>query len=462
MRRLSRNITEIQGYIVAFYKNGGIDMYQYLSKLVVYRKLENASILKALADIMKKIENQSELEVNGYREELIAEIYTQINVLLDVATENGFDENLWKNYLAYILATNENPFSITCEKSGAMEGSVNQFAVSDFQIFKELFDYDFSGIEQLLGVNCFSIITNYHSIRKSGKRYNTNVSEAVRYLSSKIDEAKDGNDVFDVVTSFYRDYGVGLFGLNKAFRIKHEGQLELIPITNTEDIHLDDLVGYEIQKKKLIDNTRAFVEGKKANNVLLFGDSGTGKSTSIKAILNEFYPEGLRMIEIYKHQFEDLSAVIAMIKNRNYKFIIYMDDLSFEEFEIEYKYLKAVIEGGLEIKPENVLIYATSNRRHLIRETWSDRSDMSKDELHRSDTMQEKLSLVARFGISINYSAPSKKEFENIVLNLAAKHREITLSKEEILAKANIWEMMNGGCSGRTAQQLINYLLGQA
>ena len=139
-----------------------------------------------------------------------------------------------------------------------------------------------------------------------------------------------------------------------------------------------------------------------------------------------------------------------------------MDDLSFEEFEIEYKYLKAVIEGGLEIKPENVLIYATSNRRHLIRETWSDRSDMSKDELHRSDTMQEKLSLVARFGISINYSAPSKKEFENIVLNLAAKHREITLSKEEILAKANIWEMMNGGCSGRTAQQLINYLLGQA
>ena len=436
-------------------------MYQYIAKLVVYQKLENGSILKELADIIKKSENPLTIKDNGYKQELIARLYTQINALLDVATENGFDDNLWKNYLAYILATNVNPFSTTCEKVGAREGSVNQFAISDFQIFKEMFDYDFSGLEKLLDVDCFSIITNYHSIKKSGKRYNANVSGAVRYLSKKIDEAKDGKEVFDVVTSFYRDYGVGLLGLNKAFRIKHEEKLELIPITNTEDIHLCDLVGYEIQKKKLIDNTRAFVEGKKANNVLLFGDSGTGKSTSIKAILNEFYADGLRMIEIFKHQFQDLSSVIAMIKNRNYKFIIYMDDLSFEEFEIEYKYLKAVIEGGLEIKPENVLIYATSNRRHLIRETWSDRSDRSDDELHRSDTMQEKLSLVARFGISINYSKPSKKEFEDIVLNLAARHKEITLSKEEILSKANIWEMMNGGCSGRTAQQFINYLLGQ-
>ena len=438
-------------------------MYYNLSKLVVYKKLQNGGILKELADIILKSENVTALQEVGYKEELITRIYTQINSLLDIATEYGFDENLWKNYLAYILATNENPFSMTCEKTGAREGSVNQFATSDFKIFKNLFDYDFSHIEKSLNIDCFSIITNYQSIKKSGKRYNTNVSEAVRYLSKAIDACKDGNEVFQVVTDFYRDYGVGKLGLNKAFRIQHEEELHLIPITNTEDVGLNDLVGYEIQKKKLMENTRAFIEGKKANNVLLFGDSGTGKSTSVKAILNEFYKDGLRMIEIYKHQFQDLSSVIAMIKNRNYKFIIYMDDLSFEEFEIEYKYLKAVIEGGLEIKPDNVLIYATSNRRHLIRETWNDRSDMKNEAgIHHSDTMQEKLSLVARFGISINYSAPTKKEFENIVLNLANRHKEIRLSKEEILAKANIWEMMNGGCSGRTAQQFINYLLGQA
>ena len=225
---------------------------------------------------------------------------------------------------------------------------------------------------------------------------------------------------------------------------------------------LDDLIGYEEQKKKLIANTEAFVEGRKANNVLLFGDAGTGKSTSIKAILNQYYSRGLRMIEIYKHQFQDLNSVISQIKNRNYKFIIYMDDLSFEEFEIEYKYLKAVIEGGLETKPENVLIYATSNRRHLIRETWSDRSDMSQDELHRSDTMQEKLSLVARFGVTIGYYKPSQKEYFNIVTTLARKYPEITLTDDELRLEANKWELSHGGISGRTAEQFITYLLGNA
>ena len=168
------------------------------------------------------------------------------------------------------------------------------------------------------------------------------------------------------------------------------------------------------------------------------------------------------MIEMYKHEFKNLSRVISEINNRKYRFVIYMDDLSFEEFEIEYKYLKAVIEGGLETKPENVLIYATSNRRHLIRETWGDRSDMSQDELHRSDTMQEKLSLVARFGVTIGYYKPSQKEYFNIVTSLAKRYPEITLSDEELCAEANKWEMSHGGISGRTAQQFINYLLGKS
>ena len=202
------------------------------------------------------------------------------------------------------------------------------------------------------------------------------------------------------------------------------------------------------------------MEGKKANNVLLFGDSGTGKSTSIKAIVNEFYKDGLRMIEIYKHQFQDLSNVIAAVKNRNYRFIIYMDDLSFEEFEVEYKFLKAVIEGGVETKPDNVLIYATSNRRHLIKETWSDRNDMEHDNgMHRSDTMQEKLSLVNRFGVTINYSRPSQKEYFEIVIQLA-RRAGIDLSDEELKAEANKWELAHGGISGRTAQQFVYYLEG--
>ena len=200
------------------------------------------------------------------------------------------------------------------------------------------------------------------------------------------------------------------------------------------------------------------MKGKKANNCLLYGDAGTGKSSSIKAILNQYYDQGLRMIEIYKHQFQDLNDVIAQIKDRNYKFIIYMDDLSFEEFEIEYKYLKAVIEGGLERKPDNILIYATSNRRHLIRETFRDKQDRD-EELHTNDTVQEKLSLVARFGVTIYYGKPERKEFQEIVRQLA-KRNHITMPEDELLLEAGRWELNHGGLSGRTAQQFIDYLAG--
>ena len=171
------------------------------------------------------------------------------------------------------------------------------------------------------------------------------------------------------------------------------------------------------------------------------------------------YGSGLRIIEVYKHQFQDLNDVIAQIKNRNYKFIIYMDDLSFEEFEIEYKHLKAVIEGGLEKKPENVLIYATSNRRHLIRETFKDKQDRD-EELHVNDTVQEKLSLVSRFGVSIYFGSPDKKQFQQIVQTLADRYG-VAMSEDELLLKANQWELSHGGLSGRTAQQFIDYLLGQ-
>ncbi len=432
-------------------------MYRLTSKLVIYRNFGEDSILLALADICARF------AAGDYKkEELVTDIYAQINRLLSLATKYGFDRNLWQNYLAFLLAMNENPFTMVSEKVGANEGTVNAFAKNDFQIFKQLFDYDFTKLEEKLEINCFSVILDYKAVVKSEQIYNKSVSEKVQLLSRQINAAEAPEEIYRIVTDFYRDYGVGKFGLNKAFRVAHDQEYGLLaPITTTGDMQLEDLIGYELQKQKLIENTEAFVSGRKANNVLLFGDAGTGKSTSIKAILNRYYSRGLRMIEVYKHQFQDLSAIISEIKNRNYRFIIYMDDLSFEEFEIEYKYLKAVIEGGLETKPENILIYATSNRRHLIRETWSDRSDMSDDELHRSDTMQEKLSLVARFGVTIGYYKPSQKEYFAIVDALAKRYPEITLSQEELHLEANRWEMNHGGISGRTAQQFVNYLAGR-
>lgn len=432
-------------------------MYQIVSKLLIYGDLPGDSILMQLADIVKHAQEGSQP-----KDTLVTRAYTQVKHLLQVATDYGFNHNLWHNYLTFLLITSENPFSITCEKAGANEGSVNYFARNDFRAFYDLFHYDFRTLEAALGVDCFSRISDYRAIGKKDMMYNKNVSEKVQALSRELEEGADEEDFFASVTGFYKDYGVGMFGLNKAFRILNMPDgIQFHPINNMDTVMLDDLIGYELQKQKLIDNTKAFVDGRKANNVLLYGDSGTGKSTSVKAIVNEFYGDGLRMIEIYKHQFQDLSNIIARIKNRNYKFIIYMDDLSFEEFEVEYKFLKAVIEGGVETRPDNILIYATSNRRHLIKENWGDRDDMEHaGGMHRSDTLEEKLSLVNRFGVTINYSKPTQKEYFHIVIELARK-AGLAIPDEELRAAANKWELSHSGISGRTAQQFINHLLGQ-
>ncbi len=433
-------------------------MEKIVAKLLIYGDMSEESILMQISNVYRDLHSG-----NYVKEDLISRCYKQVKRILELGTACAFDKNLWHNYLTYLLIMDENPFSLTCEKVGSKEGSVNHFAKNDFHAFKELFEFDFSELENVLGIDCFSCITNYKAIDKPHLMYNGNVSEKVRLLSENLEMASSDQDFFDNVTGFYKNIGVGAFGLNKAFRITEisNGRIEFNPINNMDSVVLDDLVGYEIQKEKLIANTKAFVRGKKANNVLLFGDSGTGKSTSIKAIVNEFYADGLRMIEIYKYQFRLLSQLIAQTKNRNYKFIIYMDDLSFEENESDYKFLKAVIEGGVETKPENILIYATSNRRHLIRETWRDRRDVEQDgDIHRSDTMEEKLSLANRFGVTIGYYKPSRQEFYEIVDNLA-KRNGLKMNSDELHAEADKWELYHGGISGRTAQQFISYLLGK-
>lgn len=424
--------------------------------LILYKDFENGKLFYNFTWIMENYEN-----AYYNKEDIESLLFECLNQLLELAASHGFEGNLWHSFLAFILVNNENAYSKACEIRGEIEGSMNQIVLHDFSVMKELFDFDFRKLAEYFSIDCMDAITDYKSMSESGKLFNKRIRDRINELKGKL-EAADSVEAFkEAVTEFYKDFGVGKLGLHKAFRVQHrEGmEAEIVPITNIAHVHLDDLVGYEIAKQKLIDNTEAFVNGKEANNCLLFGDAGTGKSTSIKAIANQYYDRGLRLIEVYKHQFCDLNDVIAQIKNRNYKFIIYMDDLSFEEFEIEYKYLKAVIEGGLEKKPDNVLIYATSNRRHLIRETFSDKEEVRED-MHTSDTVQEKLSLYARFGVSIYFGAPNKKEFQLIVKKLAEKN-QIAMPEEELLAEANKWELSHGGLSGRTAQQFINYLLGK-
>lgn len=428
-----------------------------IDDLILYRNFEEGRIFEDMIWILSHYESGAEdpSEAAGLR----SMYYEAAHGLVEMAGSYGFEGNLWHNYLTYLLVNHENVFSTACEIVGRVQGSINDLARHDFEIFRGLFGFDFGKLEQKLGIAGMDILRKFVNSGTS-KLFNRRIRDRICQLCTALEQACDADVFMELMIGFYKDFGVGKLGLHKAFRVKHEEDgVHIVPVTNIAHVKLEDLVGYESAKQKLIDNTEAFVSGKRANNCLLFGDAGTGKSSSIKGILNRYYDRGLRIIEIYKYQFQDLNDVIAQVKNRNYKFIIYMDDLSFEDFETEYKYLKAVIEGGLEKKPENVLIYATSNRRHLVREKFSDKEER-RDDLHSSDTVQEKLSLVNRFGVQIFFCAPSKKEFQNIVKVLADKHG-ILMPEEELLLEANKWELSHGGLSGRTAQQFIDYLLGK-
>ena len=434
-------------------------MDELTAKLVLFSELGEESILYQLATVYRDWKQGA-----MSRAALAQRVHHQVKRLLDLATQYGFDENLWQDYLTFLLLTTENSFSLTAERVGVSDGSILHFAMADLAVFRRLFCWDFASFEAALGLDCFQVLTHYRAIAKPEKSYYRSVSALVRKTSRALAQAESTEAFFRIVTTCYRDYGVGMFGLNRAFRIRSgaDGGVTFLPINNTDKTMLSDLVGYELQKQELVRNTEAFLRGQPANNVLLYGDAGTGKSSCVKALLNEYYDDGLRMIEIYKHQFHDLSAVIAAIKQRHYRFIIYIDDLSFEESEMEYKFLKAVIEGGVETRPDNILIYATSNRRHLVQETWKDRDDMeTRGDIHHSDTMEEKLSLSARFGVTINFSIPNRQQYHEIVQALAARQLPRPMDEAALLRLADRWEIRHGGVSGRTAQQFIHYLAGK-
>ena len=387
--------------------------------------------------------------------------YSASGRLVSLSVERGFRGNLWHTFLTYLLANNENVFSKACEIRGHAEGSINEIALHDMGVFYQMFFYDIEDIDRRYDTGCFAMLSDFE-MPDEGKMFNRRIRDRICDLSRKLSLSADPEEMKLLLESFYGDFGVGLFGLHKAFKIHenlNDNSFDIVPIKRVAHIGLEDLVGYQAQKEKLMANTEAFLSGLPANNCLLYGDSGTGKSSSIKGIMNRYYEKGLRLIELYKHQFRFLNDIMAILKDRNYRFIIYMDDLSFEDQETEYKYLKAIIEGGLEKKPDNVLIYATSNRRHLIHEGFKDKLDRGEnDDIHESDTVEEKLSLYHRFGMTIYYGKPTPKEFKNIVKTLAERSA-VDMDDEELLLQANRWEIEHGGLSGRTARQFIDHMM---
>ena len=277
-------------------------------------------------------------------------------------------------------------------------------------------------------------------------------------LKEKLINNNNWGSYAEEILEFHKVNGTGRSTAYKAFvweRFENEEEGHLREVAEPDPITLKELVGYEFQKKDIIKNTEQFLKGIPANNLLLYGSRGTGKSSTVKALLNEYYNDGLRLIEVDKEQLGDFTRIIRLLKGKKQKFIIFVDDLVFAENEQSYSALKTILEGRVENRPDNIIIYATTNRKHLVKEKFSDR-----DDVHSKDTKEEQLSLADRFGMTISFYAPNQNEFLEIVDGIV-ESKGINVDKDYLHSEALKWEKWNNGRSPRSARQFINWLEGE-
>jgi len=404
---------------------------QNLSNLIIYRNILKDSLVNKLQHLLYSGDA-------NLRHELASDFIIK-------AEQLGLEGNIVKSYLLQLISQDENIFSSIAEETNGKVGeSLFNTALEDIKLLKNFINSDAPNILDL------AVLDNYHpSIPQSNDR----LSFMQEYF---INSCFTPEQITNKLVSLYARYGYGEMANYAAFR--WDDNTGLIGVQDYDTVQLDDIIGYDRQKDVLIKNTEAFISGKPANNVLLAGARGTGKSSSVKALVNHFFSSGLRLVEVSKNQITQLYEIMNLLRNRRQKFIIFLDDLSFEEFEIEYKYLKSVIDGGVESKPLNVIIFATSNRRHIVKELWNDRNENSS-EVHRNDTLNEKISLSDRFGITITFPQPSQDEYIKIVEEIAKKHK-LKVTPSTLHSEALKWEMTHSGRSGRLAKQFVSHIMG--
>lgn len=357
-------------------------------------------------------------------------------------------ENNYSKALRDIIAFSEK-YAIT---SSAVKEYIVSLLTEENNIFSELAEQGKKIGEDLYNAALSDIDKIYELLFSVPIKYSPSGNEvhfADEYKKSviKMTESKSSKELLDNLCNHYKRLGSG--ELSKFVAFKYSEKIK--GVIEDSSVTLDALVGLEYQKEILLSNTRNFVLGQGGNNVLLFGDRGTGKSSSVKALLNEFKDIGLRMIEIPKQKIKEIPELINYLSKKPNKYILFLDDLTFETHDSEYRSLKIAMDGQLEAHPDNVLIYATSNRRHLIKENWSDRNG---GEVHVNDNMQETLSLSERFGISLVFSSPNQAEYLNVVKELLKKQG--IEADAEIERKAIVWQMNYGGRNPRLAKQFVS------
>ncbi|MBE0068573.1 DUF815 domain-containing protein [Thermoanaerobacterium thermosaccharolyticum] len=407
------------------------ELIKDLRRFVIYKNVLSDDTVKKFVKILEFI-SDGKPDVDGVYK-LYSELYSE---LTKYAVKNDVYNGIWKSKINDLVKVDENIFSLLSEKFGQdmIDKRLKMAAEKELETLKKLADVDLIGyVEEHLSFNMppWENLINH-----------SNKGDIADILDCKS---------IDEIIDYYNKNGCGLFNRYRAFRWDNG---ELIGVENPDPVEFDDLIGYEEEHRIVIDNTNRFMRGLPASNILLYGDRGTGKSSTVKAVLNMYYKKGLRLIEVSRQDMMDLNKIINIISSRGLKFILFLDDLSFEENETEYKVLKSTLEGGIGKLPDNVIIYATSNRRHLIREYLD---DSVQNELHLMDTKEEKLSLADRFGITITFMSPNQEEYLKIVESLAQKYG-ISLDMDTLKSESIRWCTWHNGMSPRSAKQFIDYI----
>ena len=409
-----------------------------LETLVFYDTIRQNKIVNLAVRILNEFNNHGDVL------RMSADYYTIQRELLAATATIEISGTYWQNYICRLAAESENRFSLMSEKE-EFSRNIGMLAIRDLQLLQNLYSFDWQLIAGLFGdvdtsVCCMEERTVY--------------KEMGRDLIRKTLEATSQEDLLKGFKQYYRDHSCGVFGQYHAF-LWDDG---LVGVKNYDPITFEMLIGYEKQKELLIENTEFFLDGHRANNVLLYGDRGTGKSSCVKALLNRFKERKLKIISLNKNHVDHLYQIMETIAGRGCKFIIFIDDLSFEDTEIGYKHFKSVIDGGIEAQPCNTLIYVTTNRRNIIKETWSDRGETA--EVHHGDGMQERLSLADRFGLTITFTSPDHEAYLKIVRGLA-KQEHLSIGEHELTEEAIRWELRQNGRSGRAAKQFYPIYTGK-
>lgn len=386
------------------------DLYTSLSLFSVFRSIISKS---PISDFMEYCEeNDKKLKLKKYGS-FVSEIY-----------KNG--GNLaWS--VRKLLFEDENVYVTTIAKNEKINSNIKRTVEIELNALSDLCGLTSQAFKVDMGVSI------------SLPEYDTEKADLKKEYDNRLSEISK--------------YGYGIFASNCMFAVGDNG--EIIPIMSADQISLDSFIGYKAERQKVLDNTISFIEGKPGANILLYGDAGTGKSSTVKAVANHLFDKGLRLVEIRKNQLLLLPKLMGEISKNPLKFIVFIDDLSFNQNDDSFSMLKATLEGSASAKAKNAVIYATSNRRHIVKESFEDREG---SDIHRNDTVQETLSLSERFGLTVLFAKPEKKLYLEIVNELAQRNN-ITMDKAELETKAEAFALNRGYRSARCAEQFIDSLI---